>query len=211
VRVRVISHTPDPVKVMAEAAGVCYDSQPSEKIVRHCLDSGHLSIAEFADFHFEIAGVTRALTHQLVRKRMASYAQRSQRYVDEQGFGYTTPKTIWMNKEAEELYDGLMENITNTYATLLALGVPKEDARYVLPNAAHTIIHAKFNFRSLMDFYNQRSCERSQWEIRALARLLKVEVANISPFLANYLVTNCEISGKCPEGKKSCGRYPTNK
>ena len=94
-KVELINHTKNPIAAIENAASTCYDSMPSGegKIFRHCYKSGHHSVLEFAEFSFRISGVSRALTHQLVRHRMASYAQRSQRYCVEDGFEFVTPNS----------------------------------------------------------------------------------------------------------------------
>ena len=105
--------TERPVDAIEEAASNCYDSEPSSdgKIMKHCHKSGHHSVLEFADFTFHIEGVSRALSHQLVRHRIASYAQRSQRYCSEDGFGYVTPKTIQDSEEATVVYKTIMRDL----------------------------------------------------------------------------------------------------
>jgi thymidylate synthase (FAD) len=203
-KVELINYTVNPVNAMADAAAVCYDSIPNKYVVKHCLESGHLSIAEFADFHFEISEVSRALSHQLVRHRMASYAQRSQRYVEEDNFNYVIPNSV-IRKGLPELldYNDLMDKIQEMYYKLVEIGIPKEDARYILPNAAYTVIHVKMNFRELMHFCNVRMCSKAQWEIRKLAEMMAKEVKEVSPFLAEYLVPKGKAQGFCNE-KDSC-------
>lgn len=212
-KVELISHTPNPVATIERAASTCYDSQPTDgRIMRHCYKSGHHSVLEFADFSFKIEGVSRALTHQLVRHRMASYAQRSQRYCTEDGFEYVTPKTIAKNDETAELYQGIMENIQTAYDALIAYGVPAEDARMLLPNACCSQICVKMNLRELIHFCNERLCACAQWEIREMARLMVKAVVEVEPELAEFLVPKCEKHAPycfCTETKKrSCGRHP---
>lgn len=212
-RVELISYTSDPMTAIETAASTCYNSEPtSGRIMKHCYTSGHHSVLEFADFTFKICGVSRALTHQLVRHRIASYAQRSQRYCSEGGFDYVTPPTISRNEEALEIYNNCIDEITKTYEKLQDLGIPNEDARMVLPNACCTEICVKMNLRTLIHFCNERLCTCAQWEIRQLTRLMVEEVIKVAPELKEYLVPKCEAHAPysfCTESRKrTCGKYP---
>lgn len=202
-KVKLINYTEDPVMAMAKAASVCYRSEPSEAVVERCLKSGHLSIAEFVTFHFLIEDVSRVLSHQLVRKRMASYAQESQRYVDMgDSFNYYIPPSVIDNQYAYTEYLNFMKTANGFYRELVEkYKIPIEDARYIIPNAAYTRLHMAINFRSLMEFCNQRMCIRAQREIWHLAYKLRERVEEVEPFLANYLRPKCEIIGKCIEIK----------
>jgi thymidylate synthase (FAD) len=206
--------TNNPIQAVEEAACNCYNSKPTDgKIMKHCIKSGHTSVAEFCDFTFHIEGISRALSHQLVRHRLASYAQRSQRYCSEDGFGYVTPKTIQGNDEAIVIYKTIMKDLAFKYKQLQELGIPNEDARMVLPNACETQIEVKMNLRALMNFMNERLCSCAQWEIRSLAWEMRKQVLLQVPELEDYLVPKCEKNGKefgaCNESKsRSCGRHP---
>lgn len=207
--------TNDPILAIEEAASNCYNSIPdgSGKIMKHCIKSGHQSVTEFCDFTFHIEGVSRALTHQLVRHRIASYAQRSQRYCSESGFNYVVPKSIANNDNASVAYDKIMHKIAIAYSALQELGIPNEDARMVLPNACETQIEVKMNLRALMNFMNERLCSCAQWEIRAMAAAMKKAVVDQVPELEEYLVPKCEKMGRdfagCNESKqRTCGRHP---
>lgn len=202
--VKLIRYTPDPLWAMAEAASVCYDAEPSVDVVFKCIERGHTSILEFADFHFLVTGLSRATSHQLVRHRLASYAQRSQRYINESNFKYVIPHTIEKKPTAKRIYEEIMDSIALAYEQLIELGVPKEDARFVLPNATETQIHVKMNFRELLHFCEERLCTRAQWEIRNLAWRMVDEVYNVAPQLARYLRPKCVRLGYCPE-QKPCG------
>lgn len=211
--------TRDPVLAIEEAASNCYDSTPdgSGKIMKHCVKSGHQSVTEFCDFTFHVEGVSRALSHQLVRHRIASYAQRSQRYCSEDGFKYVTPKSIKEHQSAIVLYEKLMEEIEFKYKLLQELGIPNEDARMILPNACETVLEVKMNLRTLMNFMNERLCTCAQWEIRELARKMRDVIVAEYPIFAEYLVPKCERFGKqfgfCLETKArrevlKCNRHP---
>lgn len=221
-KVELISWTNDPVNTVASAASVCYNSEPNEKIVKQCLASGHHSVVEHMNFTFRIEGVSRALSHQLVRHRIASYSQRSQRYCDEDGVEAVTPPSIEENEGALDAYRSAMEKISEAYHELQTLGIPNEDARFILPNACGTIIYVTMNLRTLAHFMNERLCTRAQWEIRKMASRMKTAIANNQErmglsdsemdLILGVLVPKCE-AGKikfCPE-HKSCGRQKTAK
>ena len=211
-KVELISYTQNPVSIIETAASTCYDSEPTAgKIMNHCYKSGHHSVLEFAEFVFKISGVSRALTHQLVRHRLASFAQRSQRYCKEGGFDYVVPPKIRMNEEAVEIYKESLNQIRTAYEDLINLGIPAEDARFILPNACETQICVKMDLRELIHFCNERLCACSQWEIRQLAQEMKKAVEAVAPECAKYLVPKCEAHSPynfCTEMKKrSCGRH----
>lgn len=212
------------------AAHTCYSNEDPDEIyqrslsmsqdemlktIKHCIDSGHTSVIEHQQLTFYISGVSRALTHQLVRKRIASYSQQSQRYCKlEKGeqFEYITPKTITKNELAEKYYYAYMAATAELYHSLIDAGIPAEDARYVLPNAVTTNITVSVNLRSLINLANERLCMCSQWEIRHLVEMMKGEVLKVLPFMKPYLQPKCELLGYCPESKKrSCGRKITKK
>ena len=211
--------TENPILAIEKAASNCYNSEATGdgKIMKHCIKSGHTSVTEFCDFTFHIEGISRALSHQLVRHRMASYAQRSQRYCSEDGFDYVTPDKISPDSPAKVIYDNAMDYLANTYKLLQELGINNEDARMVLPNACETIIEVKMNLRALMNFMNERLCTCAQWEIRQLALAMKKAIVEKYPELEEYLVPKCEKYGKefgfCMETKQrreqiKCKRHP---
>lgn len=184
-----------------------------QKPLMAALRSGHESVLEHAVYTFEVKGVSRALTHQLVRHRIASYSQQSQRYVrmaysSRDCFDYVMPKSIWDNPEARVLYDNHMRATAEIYGRLVdCYKLPMEDARYILPNACTTNIVITMNARELRHFFALRCCERAQWEIRELAnRMLKI-CKEISPIIFDNAGPRCEQLGYCPESK-SCGRMP---
>lgn len=207
--------TGDPILAIEEAASNCYDSEPSNegKILAHCVKSGHTSVTEFCNFTFHIEGVSRALLAQLTRHRHAGYAVRSQRYCNEDGFGYVIPHTIKDKPAAEVEYKKTINRIKEAYEYLQEMGVPNEDARFILPNACETVIEVTMNLRALMNFMNERLCACAQWEIRALAWEMRRLVVEQVPLFAKYLVPKCEKYGEglgfCIESKKrTCGRHP---
>lgn len=194
----------------------------SPDALRSALASGHESVIEHAVFTFSIEGISRACSHQLVRHRMASYSQQSQRYVKMSGkvndsqFDFVTPESIgdqvmgktldWRTHESFDVtvraeYECLMQNISNIYNRFIELGVPEEDARYLLPNACTTNLVMTMNARELRHFFKLRLCKRAQWEIRELAERMLECVKAVSDNLFYGVGPACKMDGKCPEMK----------
>lgn len=174
-KVTLLRITENPEGLIASSARVCYASEPKaegadEKLLKNLRSWGHLSTFEHASATFLAEGVSRACTHQLVRHRIASYSQQSQRYVNEEGFEYVTPPSIDKNPKLKARFDGAVENARKSYKELIDAGVPKEDARFLLPNAAASKIVFTMNFRELRHFIQLRTAKGAQWEIRELAR-----------------------------------------
>ncbi|MGE4273367.1 MAG: FAD-dependent thymidylate synthase [Desulfitobacterium sp.] len=215
--VELIQYTPDPEKVIAAAARLCYSPDPVPELMERLDDEkvadfvqklrsmGHLSPFEHISFQFSIDGVSRALSHQLVRHRIASYSQRSQRYVKESGFEFVTPPSIRKNPQALERFERIMNTLQEEYQALLE-AAPAEDARYILPNACTTSLMATFNARSLMNFFEHRTCMRAQWEIRILAERMLELVREVAPNVFGQAGPTCVTQGVCHEGAMSCGR-----
>ncbi|MBQ3094597.1 MAG: FAD-dependent thymidylate synthase, partial [Clostridia bacterium] len=239
--VTLIAHTPDPEKVVAAAAKLCYSSsdvqtlmdnltpEKVESFVQMLASYGHESPVEHVTFTFGIEGVSRSCTHQLVRHRIASYSQKSQRYVSEKGFEYVTPPEIAADADALACYDRAMEQASEAYneladrlearhyETLIAAGKdPKaaasaarkmaiEDARFVLPNACETKIIVTMNARTLLNFFHHRCCNRAQWEIRAVAQEMLALCREVAPTLFSKAGPSC-LNGPCPEGTMTCGK-----
>lgn len=213
-KVELVNVTNNPLGTIEEVACNCYDSKPTNNyaIANECYNSGHLSVFEFAQFHFHVEGVSRALLAQLTRHRTGKFCVRSQRYVNENNFEYVIPHTIKNSKVANDIYKNTMDSINNAYNSLINLGIPKEDARMVLPNACVTVIDFSFDFRNLMHFFNERLCTNAQWEIRELAQTMKQLIIESYPQLEKYCVPKCEIHTIpfCTE-EKCCGRHKTLK
>jgi len=217
--VKLIGYSPNPEKVPAMAAKLTHSkAKPKElnnsskkelnAILEHVMKLGHTSVIEHTCFTFAISDVSRSLTHQLVRHRIASYAQQSQRYVDFKKPNYVTPPTIAKNMKMKKAYDVVMENIWKEYNKLLELGIPPQDSRFVLPNAACTNIIVTMNARSLLNFFELRCCLQAQWEIRKLANKMLQEVKKIAPIIFKKAGPACNSKGICPENKKDCPLYP---
>lgn len=213
-RVELINHMPEPDRSAAHAALACYSEEVPvkedmsedqiEEILEKIRESGHHSVIEHASFTFAIHGVSRALTHQLVRHRIASYSQQSQRYVDIEKFDPIVPETIEEDDEAKELYYQFMDDVKKTYEELKKK-VPLEDARYVLPNATRSNIIVTMNARELWHFFSLRCCKRAQWEIRDMANRMLDLVRDVAPLIFEDAGAPC-IRGPCPESPEfSCG------
>lgn len=216
--VKLVRHTPEPERTVAMSARLCYSpigaaqleekisDEQAAKLVRKLVSMGHLSTLEHVTFTFAIEGVSRVLTHQLVRHRIASYSQQSQRYVKEHDFETIVPASIASKPEAKAKFDKLMTEIQEMYDEFIALDIPAEDARYILPNATETKIVCTFNARSLLNFFSLRCCTRAQWEIRALANEMLRQCQAVAPVIFENAGPTCVSEGVCHEGTMSCGR-----
>ncbi|MFA7283038.1 MAG: FAD-dependent thymidylate synthase [Candidatus Omnitrophota bacterium] len=193
------------------------DLEKQEEFVKNVTASGHMSPLEHVKFSFAVQGVSRALTHQLVRHRLASFSQQSQRYVKEKDFEYIVPPSIEKNPGAKEEFEKLMRLIQESYSRILSFlsqdnlkgEKANQDARFVLPQASETKIVITMNCRELLHFFQQRCCMRAQWEIRCLANKM-LEICRLQiPAVFSSAGAKCEELGYCPEGEKfCCGRYP---
>lgn len=216
--VKLLAYTPDADRICAAAGNSCYSDRSSfeimddidpEKTLSRIVGMGHHSVIEHAVFTFSVQGVSRALTHQLVRHRVASFSQQSQRYVSIKDPSYVTPHTIEGDPEAKALFDETMDAIWEAYSKLEAMDIPAEDARYLLPNGCTTNITITMNARELLHFFSLRCCKRAQWEIRELADEMLRLCREVSPAIFRDAGPSC-VRGPCPEGKKSCG-HPKNR
>ena len=189
-RVTLIQATPNIIDTIVDIASICYDSAPKDsmKLVEHLYKNGHHSVFEHIYFTFKIEGISRACSHQLVRHRMCSFTQRSQRYCNEDGFEVVTPPSI-NESVAYDDYNSTMLDIRQGYADISALTIPNEDARYILPNACCTDLYLSCNLRELIHISNERLCSRAQWEIR---ELVKKTVELVDPKLKFMLVPKCK-------------------
>jgi len=240
-KVKLIQYTPEPEKTIAVAAKLCYspsgveeiekglDEEKIEKFINMLMGLGHQSPIEHINFTFAVEGVSRVLTHQLVRHRIASYSQQSQRYVKLDQFEYIVPPSIEEIPEAKEKFIQAMKNDQKTYDGLVQILQEKhivklmdegksekqakrmaekmaiEDSRYVFPNACETKIVFTMNARTLLNFFHHRCCQRAQWEIREMATSMLALVRNVAPTIFKNAGPNC-LSDVCPEGKMTCGK-----
>lgn len=239
-KVKLLSYTPEPEKVISMAAKLCYSAvgvddieknltdESIDKFLNMLINIGHESPLEHVSFTFAVEGISRACSHQIVRHRIASYSQQSQRYVKLNQFEYIIPQEINEIEEAREIFIDAMEKDQETYDRLVDILFEKhynklikfgkneneakrdaekkaiEDARYVFPNACETKMVFTMNTRSLYNFLDHRCCERAQWEIRELATQMLIQLKEVAPILFKNSGPNC-VKGSCPEGKMTCG------
>ncbi len=176
-----------PEKIIELSARTSYKSfsrmgeGTEKKLIAHLIRLGHLSVLEHASATFMVKGISRACTHQLVRHRLASFTQESQRYVNEKNFTYVVPDAMREHEEAYKIFEELMKNAANAYSTLIELGIKKEDARFVLPNATTSEIVISANFREWLHIIGLRVSNEAQWEIRKLSVLFWTELYRIAP------------------------------
>lgn len=240
-KVKLLQYTPEGDKLIAAAAKLCYspvgidaitedlDEESTQKFIDMLMKLSHDSPLEHVSFTYAIEGVSRSLTHQLVRHRLASYSQQSQRYVKLDHFEYIIPPAIENNPKAKEVFIQAMEEDQRAYDEIasllmaeyltqyLAEGISEkkahsmaekksiEDARYVFPNACETKIVVTMNLRTLRHFFSLRCCQRAQWEIRQCATEMLREVKKVYPALFKNVGPGC-VTGPCPEGNMTCGR-----
>lgn len=225
-KVILLQHTPNPEETVAMAAKLCYspsditslknkiEARDQKAFVEKLVKMGHMTPIEHTSFTFAIEGISRACSHQLVRHRLASYSQQSQRYVSEEaGFDYIIPPVIKEDKELRKSFIKFMSEAQKAYSTLVRQlndkGIKGEsanqDARFILPNAAETKIIVTMNARELLHFFRQRCCNRAQWEIRKMAEQMLKHANKIAPILFQKAGPGC-LYAPCPEGDYSCGR-----
>lgn len=211
-----LAHTPEPDATVAAAARICYSdvtaaellgresAQLSERLLNELLESGHLSPFEHASFTFGVDGLSRVASHQLVRHRLASYSQQSQRYVSMDRTEVVLPPSIAADPEARRIFEAQAARAHEGYRQLVARGIPAEDARFLLPHGWETRLVFTMNARELLHFFDLRLCRRAQWEIRGLARLLLRECRAKAPVLFKTAGPSCVRCGVCQEAR-SCG------
>lgn len=224
-KVKLIRYTPDPEETVSMAAKLCYSPSGIDDLkkkitagdqkayIRKLMEMGHMSPIEHASFTFAIEGISRACSHQLVRHRVASYSQQSQRYVsEEKGFEYIIPSSINKDRKLKRLFTDFMKQSQKAYNSLIK-GLKEnglkgeeanQDARFVLPNACETKIIVTMNARELIHFFNQRCCGRAQWEIRTMAEQMLFAVKKVAPMIFATSGPLCLI-GPCSEGEYTCG------
>ena len=212
--VKLLAYTQNADAICAAAGNSCYSERPSyeivedinsEKVLSRIVGMGHHSVIEHAVFTFSVEGVSRALTHQLVRHRVASYSQQSQRYVSMKEPSFVMPHTVQDDPDALKVFEDTMAEIWAAYGKLDSMGIPAEDARYLLPNGCTTNITITMNARELLHFFSLRCCNRAQWEIREMADRMLELCREVSPVIFRDAGPPC-VRGPCPEGKLSCGK-----
>ena len=190
-KVTLIQSTPNPVETIAQIASICYDSDPKNPmaLVKHLYKNGHHSVFEHIYFTFKIEGISRACSHQLVRHRHCSFTQRSQRYCSEDEFEVVIPSSFDNDEELQKWVKEDMDAVRSSYNSLQRVGLPNEDARYILPNACATSLYLSCDLRELIHMANERLCSRAQWEIRDL---VKEMCELVDPELHFMLVPKCK-------------------
>jgi len=215
--VRLLYHTPEPERSVAVAARLCYATVGAaelmegmtagavRKVLRTIMTSGHYSALEHATYTFAIDGVSRAMTHQLVRHRIASYNQQSQRYVSyAEEPCFIVPPAVAADPEARRRFEDATAAAFAAYRELVDTGVAAEDARYLLPSAMETKIVVTMNVRELLHFFELRCCKRAQWEIREVASAMLGLAERTAPYLFMDAGASCR-RGPCREGAMTCG------
>ena len=219
-KITLLSETFNGMELISAAGYMCYTDDTVEGIIKrvensskeaiegyikNLLDKKHYSVLEHVSFSFGIEGISRACSHQLVRHRIASYSQRSQRYVSEKQFKYVTPETFDNMTAGTLWFENKMKTIQKWYNEAIKAGVPKEDARYLLPNACETSLIMTMNIRELLHFFTVRCCNRAQLEIKNMAiEMLKI-LKTKYPVIFENVGPSC-VSAKCNEGSLSCGK-----
>lgn len=215
-KLELIAWTPHAEEVCAAAARLCYqpggiegfkEMSPGkiQSLLSRVISSGHHSVLEHASFTFALEGASRACTHQLVRHRIASYSQQSQRHVRVGEQDFVIPPSVRSNPAFREVFQGALELSFEAYRKLLESGVPVEDARYILPQASASRIVFTMNARELWHFFELRCCEKAQWEIRAIAFLALKKVQEICPNLFRNAGPFC-FHDSCKEYDFPCWR-----
>jgi len=217
-KVALLQYTPEPERTVALAARLCYSPADIDelqqrfttadigKFLEKIMSLGHQSVLEHASFTFGIDGISRVTTHQLVRHRIASFSQQSQRYVSHtERFAAVVPPTVAERPELLARFEEQLAALHRTYADMIEAGIPAEDARYLLPNATETKIIVTMNARELLHFFELRCCERAQWEIRVMAVEMLKLARNVAPIIFRNAGPGC-LTGPCPEGQFCCGK-----
>lgn len=218
--IELIKYTPEPEKTVAIAARVCYSPRNAKeiyenmsdeevkKLIRFLIKAGHHSAIEHASFTFVADGISRACSHQLVRHRLASYSQQSQRYVEyKRNLEYVIPQSIKDKKDLSQKFEEFQQQSFNLYKYFLKNKISSEDARYVLSNAFPTQIIITMNARELLHLFTLRCCERAQWEIREMAYRMLNKVKKVAPTIFEHAGPSC-FRGRCPEGEMMCKKPP---
>jgi thymidylate synthase (FAD) len=199
---------PEEIFRRAEAGEI--EPAKMQRLISNVIESGHGSTIEHVVFTFGISGVSRTLSHQLVRHRAGvAFDQQSQRYVTFKKAATMLPQTIASaDPEVRERYESQVAGSMDLYGELVAAGIPGEDARFVFPNATRTNLVMTTNLRALIHMSGLRLCTMAQWEIRRLFQLIRHEIFSVSPFLGSFLAPKCVPLGYCDEMNNRDGHCP---
>ena len=187
----------------ALAAGVCYDAKNPQNALEHAMSGGHESVVEHVSYTFRIRGISRACLAQLTRHRLASFSVRSQRYTNQEDSQVVCPKSVQNNMDLLLFWHKTVEACRALYQSMIDAGIPKEDARYILPEGTETELYLTMNARELRHFFSLRCCNRAQWEIRSVADTMLALVRTVTPELFSDAGPGC-VRGRCTEAKP-CG------
>ena len=216
-KVDLIRHTLSPEELVALGARLCYSrstlddlqerisSRDQTDFVGRVMSMGHDSVLEHASFTFGIEGVSRVLLAQITRHRLASFSVQSQRYCGVDPMDVVVPQSIYDKRFQGSVY-ALLRHADDLYKAMVQAGVPKEDARYFTFQAGKTRFLVTMNVRELRHFFRLRTCNRAQWEIRALADEMLRQCREVAPLLFEDAGCACMVGKPCPEGEKSCGK-----
>ncbi len=212
-KVQLLGYTPNADNLCGAIARTCYSQDDAGELIakdvdytqtlRRVVKSGHTSVIEHAVFTFNISGISRVISHQLVRHRIASVTQTSQRYTTTSELDTVYPDSIYDNEEIRNTVRTLEDIIQDIADELRELGLKEEDIRYIYPNSVKTNIVLTMNARSLLNFFALRCCNRAQTEIRELAEVMLDLCQSVAPVIFENAGKPC-IRGECPEGEMSC-------
>ena len=220
IKVEIVAYTPNPEATVAIAARTCFSDQDYcsiegqlsehdvERILATVIAKGHHSVLEHASFTLAISGISRVVSHQLVRHRIASYSQLSQQRSDASELAFVVPPDVRKDPDFAGEYRDLMVRCQEFYKRLVEHGIALGTARYVLPSGFTTRIVMTMNARSLFNLIAQRECAVEEWEFRQLASLIHRHLMTVAPGIFRYAGTGCETHSICPEGEVGldCGR-----
>ena len=199
-----------PEEIFRRATEGEIDVAKMQRLINGVIESGHGSTIEHVVFTFGITGVSRTLSHQLVRHRAGvAFDQQSQRYVTFKKAATMLPHSIaGADPELRARYEEQIASSMGLYGELVAGGIPGEDARFVFPNATRTNLVMTTNLRALIHMSGLRLCTMAQWEIRRLFQLIRHEIFGVSPFLGSFLAPKCVPLGYCDEMNNRDGHCP---
>ena len=200
----------EPEEIFRRAVTGDFPAEKQQKLIQSVIESGHGSTIEHIVFTFGISGVSRTLSHQLVRHRAGvAFDQQSQRYVKFKGASTMLPMTLAEGDAGlRQRYQDHVDGALDLYGDLVEAGIPGEDARFVFPNATRTNLVMTANLRALIHMSGLRLCTMAQWEIRRLFQLIRHEIFGVSPFLGSFLAPKCVPLGYCDERGNKDGHCP---
>lgn len=221
VKVTLLSYTMEPKALIAAAINQCYSEKTGrelmeemsddkrERLIRQVISSGHTSTIEHGSFTFSIEGVSRVTEVQMVRHRIGSYSIKSGRY-NKSHSNFVIPAKIKNNPEAMKIVEEYKKDLESLIEKFTELGIPFEDIRYLTPQGTKTNIMVTMNARSLFNFFQERMCNRAQWEIRTVAHLMHQELMKLAPELFKFAGPTCKSEGICWQTEKmSCNLWKT--